>query len=48
MIFDDVDVKNSNAMVFIKYHINDTITISNHFTKFCLKFENFLKKEDMT
>ena len=33
MIFEIVDVKNSDAVTFIKYHINDTTTISNNFMK---------------
>ena len=33
MMFEIVDVKNSNAMIFIKYHIDDTTTISSSFTK---------------
>ena len=33
IMFEIVDVKNSNAMIFIKYHINDTTTISSSFTK---------------
>ena len=33
MMFEIVDVKNSNAVIFMKYHINDTTTISNSFTK---------------
>ena len=33
MMFEIVDVKNSNAMTFMKYHIDDTTTISNNFTK---------------
>ena len=33
MMFEIVDVKNSNAMIFIKYHIDDTIMISSSFTK---------------
>ena len=33
MMFEIVDVKNSNAMIFIKYYINDTMTISSSFTK---------------
>ena len=44
-MFDDVDVKNLNAKFFIKYHINDTTTISNNFTKFFFEFESFLIKE---
>ena len=33
MMFEIVDVKNPNAVIFIKYYINDTTTISNSFTK---------------
>ena len=33
MMFEAVDVKNSNAMTFMKYYIDDTTTISNSFTK---------------
>ena len=44
MMFDIVDVKDSNTEIFIKYHINDTTTISNNFTKFSFEFKNFLKK----
>ena len=33
MMFEIVDVKNSNAVNFIKYYINGTTTISNSFTK---------------
>ena len=46
MIFDVVDVKNSNAMIFIKYHINNTTTISSSFTKFFFEFINFLKEKN--
>ena len=45
IMFDVVDVKKSNAKTFIKYYIDDTTTISDSFTKFCFKFENFLKKK---
>ena len=48
MIFDVVDVKNSNAIIFIKYHINDTTTISSNSKKFFFEFESFLKKENAT
>ena len=48
MIFDDVDVKNSNAKIFIKYYIDDTTTILNSFTKSFFEFENFLKKKNAT
>ena len=48
MMFDIVDVKNSNAEIFIKYYINDTTTISNDISKFFFEFENFLKKENAT
>ena len=33
MMFGVVDMKDSNAMIFMKYYINDTTTISNSFTK---------------
>ena len=33
MMFEIVDVKNSNAEIFIKYYINNTTTISSSFTK---------------
>ena len=33
IIFEIVDVKNSNAVIFIKYHIDDTTTISGNFTE---------------
>ena len=33
MMFEVVGVKNSNAMIFIKYHIDDTTTTLSSFTK---------------
>ena len=33
MMFEIVDVKDSNVIIFMKYHIDDTTTISNSFTK---------------
>ena len=33
MMFEVVDVKNSNAKIFMKYHIDDTTTILNNFMK---------------
>ena len=33
MMFEVADVKDPNAMILMKYHINDTTTISNNFTK---------------
>ena len=48
IIFDIVNVKNSNAMIFIKYYINDTTTILNNFTNFFFEFKSFLKKESAT
>ena len=48
IMFDVVDVKNSNAKIFIKYYINDTTTISSNFTKFFFEFKNFFKKESAT
>ena len=46
MMFEVVNVKNSNVKIFMKYHIDDTTTISSSFTKFFFEFENFLKKEN--
>ena len=48
MMFEIVDVKNSNIKFFIKYHINDTTTISNSFTKFSFELENFSEEENAT
>ena len=42
MIFEVADVKNLNAVIFMKYHINDTTTISSSFTK----EKNLKKNED--
>ena len=42
MMFEIVDVKNSNTMIFIKYHIDDTTTTSGSFTK----KKNSKKNED--
>ena len=33
MMFEIVDVKNLNAVIFMKYYINDTTTTSSSFTK---------------
>ena len=33
MMFEIVDVKDSDAVILMKYHIDDTMTISNSFTK---------------
>ena len=33
MMFEVVDVKDSNVMIFMKYHIDDTTTISSSFTR---------------
>ena len=41
MMFEIVDVKDSNAMIFMKYHIDDTTTILDNFTK-----EKNLKKNE--
>ena len=46
IMFGVVDVKNLNTMIFMKYHIDDTTTMSNNFTKFSFEFENLLKKEN--
>ena len=41
MMFRIVNVKNPDAMIFMKYYIDDTITISGSFTK-----EKSLKKNE--
>ena len=33
MMFEVVDVKNSNAVIFMKYYIDDTTTILSNFTR---------------
>ena len=33
MMFEIADVKNSNAVILMKYYIDNTMTISNNFTK---------------
>ena len=33
MMFEIVDVKDSNAVTFMKYYIDDTMTISSNFTR---------------
>ena len=48
MMFDVVDMKNSNAVIFIKYYIDNMITISNSFIKFSFEFKNFLKQKNAT
>ena len=44
-MFEIVDVENSNVEIFMRYHIDDTMTISNSFMKFFFKFKSFLKEE---
>ena len=41
MMFEVVDVKDSDAVTFMKYYIDDTTTISGSFTK-----EKSLKKNE--
>ena len=45
MMFNVVGVKNSNTVIFIKYHIDDTMTISSNFTKFSLNSKIFQRKK---
>ena len=45
IISEIVDVKNLNAQIFIKYHINDTTSILNVIMKFFFECKSFLKKE---
>ena len=42
MMFEIVGVENSNAVIFMKYHIDDTTTISGSFTE----EKNLKKNED--
>ena len=44
MIFEIVNVKDSNAEIFMKYHIDDTMTISNNFRNFFSNLKNFQRK----
>ena len=48
MIFNVIDAKNSNAIILIKYHINDMIIISSNFIKISFEFKNLKKKENAT
>ena len=48
IIFEIINVKNPNAEIFIKYHIDDTSTTSSSFTKFFFEFESFLKEKNAT
>ena len=41
IMFDVVNVKNSNTEIFTKYHIDDTMTISSSFTKFFFNLKIF-------
>ena len=41
MMFEIVDVKDSNAQTFMKHHIDDTTTISSSFTKFSSNLKIF-------
>ena len=45
VMFEDFVVKNSNARISTKYHINDTTSFSNIIENFSFKFENVSKKE---
>ena len=44
IMFEIVDVKNLNAEIFMKYHIDDTTTISSSFTKIFFRIRNFIKE----
>ena len=49
IMFESVNVKNSNAQIFIMFHINDTTSFANIFiSKFVFEFEDFLKIENKT
>ena len=44
MIFESVDVKNSNAQTFMMFYIDDTTSFEDIFISISLlEFENFLK-----
>ena len=46
IIFEIVDVKNSNAEISIKYHIDNTTTTSSSFTKFFFRIRKlFIERE---
>ena len=45
VMFEDFVVKNSNARISTKHHINDTTSFSSIIENFSFKFENFLKRE---
>ena len=46
MMFESVNVKNSNARTFMIFHINDTTSFANIFiSKSLFEFESFLKVE---
>ena len=45
IMFEDLVVKNSNARISAKYHINNTMSFSNIIENFSFKFENVLKRE---
>ena len=46
IMFEVIDVKDLNAEIFMKYHIDDTTTISSSFTKFSFEFKDFSRKEN--
>ena len=45
IMFEDLVVKNSNARVSAKYHINDTTSFSNIIENFSFKFKNVSEKK---
>ena len=49
MMFEGVNVKNSNAQTFIMFYIIDTTSFASIIiSKFLLEFESFLKVENKT
>ena len=45
IMFEDLVVKNLNARVLTKHHINNTTSFSNIIENFSFEFENVLKRE---
>ena len=46
MMFEIVNVKNSNARIFMKHHIDDTTSISSSFTKLFFEIKKFFKRRE--
>ena len=46
VMFEDLIVKNSNAQISAKHHINDITSFSSVIENFSFEFENFSEKEN--